>query len=142
MRGAGNVPFVLDASVAACWYFEDEHDGRADRVLDLLAIDTALTPLHWWFEIRNVIVVGERRRRMAEPYAASYLAELQALPIALAALPEEGDVFALARKHRLTFYDAAYLELAQREQLPLATLDDNLAAAARAEGVVLVTAPR
>jgi predicted nucleic acid-binding protein len=142
MRGDDSVPFVLDASVAACWYFGDEHDTRADFALDLLAADTALTPVHWWFEIRNVIVVGERRGRGSERYAAGFLAGLHDLSIELAALPDEADVFALARRHRLTFYDAAYLELAKREQLPLATLDDDLAAAARAEGVALVTTPR
>jgi predicted nucleic acid-binding protein len=136
------VPFVLDASIAACWYFEDEHDRRADIALDLLATDSALAPVHWWFEIRNVIVLGERRRRASESHAASFLSDLQELPIALAALPEQTEVFSLARHHRLTFYDAAYLELAQRERLPLATLDDELAAAAHTEGVALVAAAR
>jgi predicted nucleic acid-binding protein len=63
---------------------------------------------------------------------------LQELPIALAALPDDAPVFTLARRHRLTFYDAAYLDLAKREQLALATLDDELAAAARLEGVALL----
>jgi predicted nucleic acid-binding protein len=132
------VPFVLDASVAACWYFEDEDDVRADAALQMLESDRALTPLHWWFEIRNVVVLGERRRRASEQYTAEFLSYLLKLPIDLAALPDEADVFAMARRHRLTFYDAAYLELALRERLALATLDNALAAAARAEGVALI----
>ena len=136
------MPFVLDASVAACWYFEDEHDSRADAALQMLDGDSALAPVLWWFEIRNVIVLGERRRRASEQYTAGFLGYLQQLPIELAALPDRADVFTLARRHRLTFYDAAYLELAQRERIALATLDDDLAAAARVEGVALVTSAR
>jgi predicted nucleic acid-binding protein len=134
------VPFVLDASVAACWYFEDEHDLRADAALKLFDSDSALTPVQWWFEIRNVVVLGERRRRASEQYTAEFLDYLQQLPIEIAALPDPTSVLALARRHRLTFYDAAYLELAQRERIALVTLDDALAAAARAEGVALVGA--
>jgi predicted nucleic acid-binding protein len=130
------VPFVLDASVAASWCFPDEE--RSLATWHRLRNDEALVPVHWWFEIRNVIVLGERRRRISEPDAVSFLADLQDLPISFASLPEETIVLALARRHRLTFYDAVYLELAQRERVPLATLDDALAAAARAEGVALV----
>ena len=134
------MPFVLDASVAAGWYFEDEHDLRADAALTLFDNDSALTPVHWWFEIRNVVVLGERRRRASEQYTAEFLDYLQQLPIALAALPDQTSVLTLARRHRLTLYDAAYLELAQREGIALATLDDRLATAARAEGVALIGA--
>lgn len=137
------MPYILDASIAACWYFEDEHDPRADTALDLLGKgDSALAPIHWWFELRNVIVLGERRRRASESYTATFMDYLHRLPISLAALPDSPEVLALARRHRLTFYDAAYLDLALHERLPLATLDDALAAAARAEGVPLVTAAR
>jgi predicted nucleic acid-binding protein len=137
------VPIVLDASIAACWYFEDEHDVRADVALNMLNDgDQALAPAHWWFEIRNVIVLGERRRRASEQHTVAFLDYLRELPIELAALPHELAVFTLARRHRLTFYDAAYLELALRAGVPLATLDDALAAAASAAGVPLVTSAR
>jgi predicted nucleic acid-binding protein len=136
------LPYVLDASVTACWCFHDEHDPRADAAYDLLDDDRALVPLHWWFEVRNVVLLGERRQRISEEYAAGFLDRLERFPINLTALPDHTNVFVLARRHRLTFYDAAYLELAQRERVALATLDDELAAAARAEGVALVaTAP-
>lgn len=128
--------------MAASWCFRDEEHSDALAVWHRIRSDEAEVPLHWWFEIRNAILLGERRWRISQPEAAGFLADLRVLRIALTALPEEADVFALARRHRLTFYDAAYLELAKREQLPLATLDDALALAARAEGVALVVAPR
>jgi predicted nucleic acid-binding protein len=134
------LPFVLDASVAACWCFHDEHDPRADAAYDLLYDDRALVPLQWWFEVRNVVLFGERRQRISEDYAASFLDHLERCSIELAALPDHTSVLVLARRHRLTFYDAAYLELAQREGIALATLDRELATAASAEGVTLVGA--
>ena len=134
------MPFVLDASIAACWCFHDEHDSRADAAYDLLYDDRALVPLQWWFEVRNVVLFGERRQRISEDYAASFLDHLERCSIELAALPDHTNVLVLARRHRLTFYDAAYLELAQRERIALATLDNELAMAARAEGVALIAA--
>jgi predicted nucleic acid-binding protein len=136
------LPFVLDASVAACWCFHDEHDPRADAAYDLLYDDHAQVPLQWWFEVRNVVLMGERRQRISEDYVASFLDHLERCSIEFTTLPDHTSVLLLARRHRLTFYDAAYLELAQRERIALATLDDELAAAARAEGVALVGAAR
>jgi predicted nucleic acid-binding protein len=133
------VPIVLDASIAASWYFPHEDSNHADKVLDGLEEDAALVPLLWWFEVRNVLMVGERRRRSTAKMATEFLSWLTTLPIQHAELPDEEKVFALARQHQLTFYDAAYLELAHREGLALATLDKQLAEAARASGVTLVT---
>lgn len=130
--------FVIDASVAANWYFDDERDPRADTALALLSQEVALAPLHWWFEIHNVVLSGERRKRGSEQHTTNFLAMLDQMSIELAGLPEHESVLSLARKHRLTFYDAAYLELAMRKMLPLATLDEALVKAARAEGVVLI----
>lgn len=84
------------------------------------------------------MLVGERRERSTEQRTSFAMDRLARMAIRLAPMPRDADVFALARKHRLTFYDAAYLELAQREGLALATLDDQLAAAARNEQVSLV----
>jgi predicted nucleic acid-binding protein len=133
------VPLVLDASIAASWYFSDEGSKRADEVLDGLEHDSALVPILWWFEVRNVLMIGERRRRSTPKMATEFVSWLATLPIRQSELPDEEGVFALARHHQLTFYDAAYLELAKREGLALATLDAQLAKAARAEGVPLVT---
>jgi predicted nucleic acid-binding protein len=132
------VTFVLDASIAGCWCFHDENDSRAKKAWDLLRNDRGLVPIHWWFEIGNLVLTGERRNRVTEQHATGFLHRLERFTIDIAPLPDRATVLALARKHRLTFYDAAYLELAHRENLPLATLDDDLAAAARAEGIGLI----
>src|SRR5690348_709360 len=96
------MPFVIDASIAASWYFDDERDPRADTALSLLNDDSAIAPLHWWFEIHNVILLGEGRRRGSERHTADFVATLHNMPIELADLPEQLAVLALARKHRLT----------------------------------------
>ena len=132
------MPLVLDASVTACWHFPDEHNAAADEILARIRPDdAALVPGHWWFEIRNVLLLGERRGRTTPDQTARFLEFMHELPISVALLPDEIAVMDLARAHRLTFYDAAYLELAKREGLALATFDRELLAAARAEGVSL-----
>ena len=96
-------------------------------------------PCLWWFEVRNILVVNERRRRIAESDTAAFLLNLSKLRIRIDRAPDEGAVLRLARTHRLSVYDAAYLELAQREGLPLATLDADLRTAAAGEGVALLS---
>ena len=132
------MPYVLDASIAACWCYHDEEDERADAALELLQTDRALAPHHWWFEVGNMLIVGERRRRIDEQPTAEFAEQLARSPIDFAPFPDRAAVLLVARVHSLTFYDAAYLELAKRESIPLATLDKDLADAARAEGVTLV----
>jgi len=134
------VPFVLDSSVVGCWCFQDEHDARADAAWDLLERDreSALVPLHWWFEVRNVALHGERRGRLTEDYTSRFFQILGRFAIVYAPLPEHSSVLTLSRQHRLSFYDAVYLELAQRERLALATLDNDLIKAAPLEGVRLI----
>jgi predicted nucleic acid-binding protein len=132
------VPYVLDASIAACWYFRDEEDIRADKSRDMLETDYAVVPLHWWFEVRNMTLLGERRMRMTGQDTSIFFERLSHLPIDIADFPNDAAVFSLARHYRLTFYDAAYLELARREGISLATLDNALIAAARAEDVSLI----
>jgi predicted nucleic acid-binding protein len=134
------VPFVIDASLTASWHFEDERSAAAEAILESLEHEAAYAPLIWWFEIRNVIALGERRKRATQEQTAGFIAFLSQLPIGLDSLPDDEQVMALARKHGLTFYDAAYLELAQREGVALATLDKELVTAARAEGVSLMLA--
>lgn len=134
------MPFVLDASVAACWFFPDEAHPVASQAWLLVHQDDAIVPAHWWFEIRNTLLVGERKRRLTERRTSFALERLARMTIDHAEIPPEAGVLSLARKHRLTFYDAAYLELAKREGLALATLDNELADAARAEHVPLVSA--
>jgi predicted nucleic acid-binding protein len=133
--------FVLDASVAVSWFFPDEEQAEASEARRR-ASEGMLVPLHWWFEVRNGLLFGERRGRISEELTLVALDRLSRLPINAAPRPQEANVFALARRHGLTFYDAAYLELAKRERIPLATLDDGLADAARAEQVALIEANR
>ena len=132
------MPFVLDASIALAWAFADEDDPRATAALARIRTDEALVPSIWWFEIRNTLVVNERRGRLAEADTAAFLRTLARFAVTIDRQPGEAEVFALARQHRLTVYDAAYLELARRDSVPLATLDRELIAAARAERVPLL----
>jgi predicted nucleic acid-binding protein len=132
------MPFVVDASVAACWAFDDEDHPVAAMALDRIRSDEARVPCLWWFEVRNTLVVNERRKRIAEADVALFLRKLSLLGASVDHAPDESAVLSLARRHRLTVYDAAYLELARREALPLATLDTALADAAGAERVALI----
>jgi predicted nucleic acid-binding protein len=135
------MPFVLDASIAACWAFEDEDHPIAALALERMRTDEALVPSLWWFEVRNTLIVNERRGRLAEADTAAFLRALSRLGVMVDRSPEEAAVLALARRHRLTVYDASYLELSLREGLALATLDADLARAARAERVSLLQEP-
>lgn len=130
--------FVLDASIAASWAFEDEDHPTAALALERLRTDEALVPSLWWFEVRNTLIVSERRGRLAEADTAAFLRGLSRLGVIVDRAPDEAAVLTLARRHRLTVYDASYLELAQRETLPIATLDKDLRAAAQAAGTALL----
>ncbi len=134
--------FVLDASIAACWAFDDEDHPIAGLALERIRADEARVPSLWWFEVRNALIVNERRGRLTESDTATFLHGLARLRVTVDRSPEEADVLALARHLGLTVYDAAYLELARREVAPLATLDAALATAARAERVPLLSEPR
>lgn len=131
---------VLDASVVMAWALEEVHP-IAPVALERTEAGGALVPALWWFELRNGLVVNERRGRFTTRQTARFLRNLLKLSIAVDWPPNEAAILRLARQHRLTVYDAAYLELAHREALPLASLDDALLRAARAEGVSLIGAP-
>ena len=131
--------FVLDASVTACWAFDDEDHPDASLAFDRMRTEEGVVPCLWWFEVRNILVVNERRRRVTESSTASFLQNLSLLRLRVDRTPDEHAVLHLARTYRLSVYDAAYLELAQRERLPLATLDTDLQKAAVADGVALVS---
>jgi predicted nucleic acid-binding protein len=127
---------VVDASVAVAWAFDDEDHPAARRALVRLDTEEAIAPELWWFELRNALIVNERRGRYTAAETAGFLRMVSRLPIAIDHAPVEDDVLVLARRHRLTFYDAVYLELALRLAVPLATIDSALARAGAAEGVV------
>lgn len=130
--------FVLDASVAVAWAFADEEHPMAAAALALLRSDEGRVPGLWWFEVRNVLIVNERRGRLRETDAVLFLRSLARLPIIVDHAPENEAVLSLARRHGLTVYDAAYLELSKHQAAPLATLDVVLAQAARRENVLLI----
>ena len=133
--------FVLDASVAASWCFDDENERIANLAFDLLEEGSfAVAPLQLWFEVRNVVLVGLRRNRLTPDGMVSALARIDSAAVDFDPLPEGARIVMIARRHNLSFYDAAYLELAQREGIALATLDQALARAAAAEGVQLIGA--
>lgn len=132
------MPLVLDSSIAGCWCFPDEASAVADMAWDRLQVDGAVVPALWWYEVRNVLVVNERRGRIDQAGTAEFLADLEGLPVHVDRAPVSDVIFAHARAHRLTFYDAAYLELARRLDAPLATLDRALGTAARSAGVPLL----
>jgi predicted nucleic acid-binding protein len=132
---------VIDASITLAWTFLDENSAYANRVRDSLAADVAVVPIHWPLEVSNGLVQAERRGRSTPADTARLARPLLNLPIEVdtqTAAHAIGTVLDLARSQSLTVYDAAYLELAMRRGLPLATLDDDLRAAATRVGVPLV----
>lgn len=122
---------VVDASAAAAWLLPDE-DGAGG--LNRIAEASLFAPSLFWVELRNILIVCERRARIPEGMAETFLAALDGLGIGYDTTPAEADVLALARRHDLTVYVALYLELALRLRAPLLTLDRRLAAAARSAG--------
>ena len=133
------MPFVLDASISAAWALADESSQLAEAAEDRLRDDYALVPRIWWYEIRNLLIVNERRQRITAEDSASFLRVLSAYPIRLEPTEDEQDIFRIARQYRLSFYDAAYLSVAARHRVLFATLDRNLQSAAAAANIPLLT---
>jgi predicted nucleic acid-binding protein len=132
--------FVIDASIALSWCFEDEGGDYAIEVLEALRTSESVAASIWPLEVVNGLLTGERRGRIAAADSASFLRLLLSLPIAIDPVARRRVFEAtreLARKHGLTAYDAVYLELALRLGVPMATLDGALKAAAVTEGVGL-----
>jgi predicted nucleic acid-binding protein len=133
--------FVLDSSVALAWCFEDETSRAGDRILDLLESAEAIVPVVWPTEVGNALLAGERRRRITAAGVSRSLALLRSLNIRLDDSDprlQVDDWVTLARAHKLSVYDAAYLAVAIREGVPLATFDRALARAAHRAGVSLL----
>ena len=134
-------PFVLDASLTLSWAFEDESTPFTVAVLKSLVSVHAVAPALWPFEVASVLATAERRGRIRPAAQAAFLERLRELPIEIEHRPAAWltqQILPLARKHQISAYDAAYLELAIREGLPLATLDDELRQAACSACVPLV----
>ena len=133
--------FVIDASVTLAWCFADEGSGAADRALARLEQEAAVAPSIWPLEVTNGLRAAERRGRLDLADMARVRDLLLSLPVEVEAIDLQlalHDVAEVARSLDLTAYDAAYLALAARRGLPLATADDRLRLAARSAGVELV----
>lgn len=128
---------VVDPSAILGLAMEDEVADYASRVLTAIEADGALVPALFWFEVRNVLVVNERRGRLTPQETNTFLASLSELSIEIAPVAPDLGVLDLARRHGLTVYDAAYLDLASRTGVPLATLDRQLRQAAGAAEVTI-----
>lgn len=124
--------FVLDASVAVAWLFEDEAAEATDALLELLQTERALVPALWYYEIGNVLLQSVKRKRITTEQMEMAWQRLLSLPLATIKL-EEQDVMAIAKLalgEGLSFYDASYLFAAQKEKVNLASLDKALRIAA------------
>jgi len=135
--------FILDNSVTMVWGFEDEADPYAEALLDLMPTARAYVPTLWPLEVANALLVGERRKRITPADTSKFLSLLGTFPITVddeTTSRAWSETLSLARAQVLSVYDAAYLELAMRRGLPLATLDEKLKAAAAAVGVTLHSA--
>jgi predicted nucleic acid-binding protein len=131
---------VLDCSLALAWCFEDEGDARAESLLDFLRGNSAIVPAIWRLEALNAFVIAERRGRITLLDTSEFLVFLDELPIKTLPYPaasELGSVLSLCRAYGLSAYDAAYLGLAIKFGVPLASLDKRLNEAARSKGVAL-----
>lgn len=134
--------FVLDASMTLAWCFEDETTVDTEAVLRRLLLEGATAPAHWSLEVGNGLRFGERRGRLdhgrleaAESLLSDLFVDLVTVDIAMMFR-----AIAVARRHDLTVYDAAYLELASTRGLGLATIDRQLIEACHKERVRVIAA--
>jgi predicted nucleic acid-binding protein len=135
------VTLVIDSSITLAWCFEDEGADVAVGLLNRVVENGAVVSGLWRLEVANGLQVAVRRGRIDRAYRDATLADLCDLAIEIDAETEARawtEILHLADRLRLTVYDAAYLELAQRRRLPLATLDKDLVAAGKALGVDVV----
>jgi predicted nucleic acid-binding protein len=132
---------VIDASVALSWVYSDEHSAVSDALLARVSHEGAVVPSLWRLEVANSLQTGIKRKRIDAAYRDSSIQIFLRLPIELDLQTNDyawTAILRLADMYQLTVYDASYLELALRRAFPLATRDEDLAAAARSAGVVLL----
>ena len=132
------MPFVLDASVSGGWLLDERRNPTVELAWERLRLEAAWVPSIWWYEIRNLLIIAERRKRISTAEVNLAWERIGELRIELDADPDEKQMLALARRHTLSFYDTAYLEVAQRRRCPIATTDGALARAAAAERIPLI----
>jgi predicted nucleic acid-binding protein len=137
------VSLVLDSSITVAWLYREEVTKSVDEIFEHLIETSAWVPALWHLEVANVLQMGVRRHRHAADFRDRVLSDLSELPIHVDPETDQqawGTTVRLAERHELTVYDTAYLELALRRRLPLATLDKDLSSAASAEKVELLGA--
>lgn len=133
--------FILDASITVAWCFSDEATPNTMRLLESLTTESAFVPELWALEIGNILIHAERRKCITYAKINEFISLLQNLNIKTdyeTSLRGLREILSLAHSEKLTTYDAAYLELAMRLGLPLATKDTELAKAAERLGVLLI----
>jgi predicted nucleic acid-binding protein len=130
--------FVIDCSITMAWCFADEESAAAALIQERLVQEAALVPAHWFLEVTTVLAMAEKRQRISAVDSSHFVHLLQELDIQVDhefSARAFDHLLPLCRSHSLTGYDATYLDLAIRRQLPLATLDDDLRRAAVSLGV-------
>lgn len=134
------MPFVLDNSVVTGWYLPDQATAYCQTIATQLESDKALVPTVWQLELANVLKTACTRGKLSLDVAREILDALGTLPIEIDASrgPGQRQLFELAMRYKLSSYDAAYLELAMRHGLPIATQDAQLKEAAIAAGVAIL----
>jgi len=133
--------FILDASVTLAWFFSDEATPATNKLLDRLLINTAFVPSIWSLEVGNILVAAERRKKVTYANVVQFLDHLEKLNIHIDSETASlgfHDILALAHSEGLTTYDAAYLELAMRKGLSIASKDKLLCKAAKNLGVDII----
>ena len=133
-----NPSFVIDSSMAMAWCFPDETTPKTAELLDRMDTESAAVPAWWFLEITNVLALAERKGRLTPAQVAGFIALVGRFDLDLdTCAPGRAfsHILPLCRSHGLTSYDAAYLELALRRQLPLASPGEDLRAAATTLGV-------
>lgn len=132
---------VIDASIALTWCFREEATAATIEIRVQLERASAIVPRHWFLEIANALAMAERRLRVTPAQSSEFLDQLGVISPKVDHVSRDrvfSHVLPLARTHRLTVYDAAYLDLAVRRKAPLATLDDDLRTAAGELGVEIL----
>jgi predicted nucleic acid-binding protein len=129
---------IIDCSMTMAWCFADEGTEETARIQDRLITEAAIVPAHWSLEVANVLAMAEKRKRISAADSTEFVKLLGELDIQVDdETPARvfAHVLPLSRSHLLTSYDAAYVDLALRRQLPLASLDDDLRRVATSLGV-------
>lgn len=136
------MPFVIDCSVALSWYFSDEINDRTQALRDQLVNESIHVPCLWPIEITNVVLAALRQNRITDDELPDLLDDLRELPDEIDRETDSmvwDESFHLAKQFNLSIYDATYMELAVRRELPIATLDKGLAKACQEADINILT---